>query len=631
MTGNQATPSLHILALGELTELQKQLLDYESDVALHHFVELADNTLPSEEALQHCVLIYLGDDFQVPEWMQRLLAARYCLIIGQGTQTELDIPLSPTAKPELMRRAIESAINFYLQQKRVKELEQEVALVTQERRELSAVGAALSAEKDLDRLLSMVLQEGRNLGRCEGASLYLLVRDKEKAPELVFKLTQNSRIQFAFSETRFPLTNDSLAGYVALTGETLNIPDAHQIDEQAPYRFDKRFDEQTNYRCRELLVLPMKNHKGKIIGVLQFINLISPDPEQPGFPKDTCDLLTGLASLAAVAIDNSQLIENIHQLFEGFVSASVMAIEARDPVTSGHSFRVAELTTGLAEMVDKVDRGVLRDCQFNHHEMRELRYAALLHDFGKVGVREHVLLKSNKISDERLQYLLAKIAWQKVYLEREYYRLLAETRLSKKEQSRQWQQLQAQLRQLNEFAQILNEANIPTVLEQSIACKLDEMASFYLPEEFPLENKLLNDLDYVCLTVNKGSLTEAERKEIQSHVLHTRLFLQKIPWTDELSNIPAIAGAHHEKLDGSGYPFGLTEEQIPVQSKIMTIADIYDALTASDRPYKKALPPGTALDILCADAKAGKIDSTLLDVFIQSGVYQKVTAINSSH
>ena len=334
----------------------------------------------------------------------------------------------------------------------------------------------------------MVLKEGRGLGKCEGASLYLMDKNDAGEPELVFKLTQNSKISFDFQEVRFPLTSRSLAGYVALNGEILNISDVYQLDEKLPYSFDKSFDLKIGYRSKELLVLPMKNHKGKIIGVLQFVNTFggdgSDDNEKQadciGFSQSKQGLLAGLASQAAVAIDNSQLIENIQNLFEGFVSASVNAIESRDPVTSGHSFRVAELTTNLAKMLDRETSGRYKSLTFNTEQIKEIRYASLLHDFGKVGVKENVLLKANKLHASRFQYIALKIEWQKQVLQKKFYQQLLsdgislprevfngdEIRDSRILNSSAYRSLKRQLDQLDQYQLMLNKANRPSVIEQ---------------------------------------------------------------------------------------------------------------------------------------------------------------------
>ncbi|WP_196140883.1 HD-GYP domain-containing protein [Aliikangiella sp. G2MR2-5] len=539
------------------------------------------------------------------------------LIIGNSVLT-----------PDNLEKAVATAYQLLNNKYRLNLLEKNIVSIADERKELAKIGVALSAERDLDKLLTMVLEEGRKLGNCEAASLYLLKDENTSEPKLLFKLTQNSQIDFHFTEKQFPLTHRSLAGYVALTGEVLNIADAYQLSANSPYEFDKRFDESTGYRTHQLLVIPMRNHRGKIIGVLQFIN--NRDAEEKallhkGFDQEREDLLLSLASQAAVAIDNSQLIENIQVLFEGFVSASVKAIESRDPVTSGHSFRVAELTTELAKALDSHQAGKYRDLSFDSSQIREIRYASLLHDFGKVGVKEDVLLKPNKLHASRLSYLELKMEWQKQILQRKFFQEIVTRKdpelLKSWSSSSEYDQVKKQLKLLDEYRNVLKQANKPSLLEEEIAEELAHLFDYRMDDAYPFGKTLLSQDDFLSLSVKKGSLTNTEREEIQSHVIHTEAFLSEIPWTDELSSVPRIAASHHEKLDGTGYPLGLDDQSIPIASKIMAIADIYDALTARDRPYKRAVANELALDILSDEAKSGKLCKVMVNTFIEAKIY----------
>ncbi len=489
--------------------------------------------------------------------------------------------------------------------------------------EMTQIGIALSSEKELSKLLSMILEEGRSLAHCEAASLYLVDRSDKDNPFLKFMLFQNERLDVPFEEKTFPLNHNSMTGYVALTNQVLNIPDVYQIDEASPYIFDDSFDRQYSYRTREVLTIPMRNHRDETIGVLQFLNRKEEQFQGKAFEVGICDLLMALASQSAVAIDNSLLIENIRDLFEGFVSASVTAIEARDPITSGHSFRVADYSCLLAEKLSM--HPGLKAQQLTGSEMRELRYAALLHDFGKVGVRENVLQKAKKLNPMELELVRARIHWFKEKLRADFYQAALEYEKDKsfKNQEQYEDQLnrhEQQLAQLEVYLDIVEEANEPSVLPKDHLEKLETLKSlsFEVNSGF---NPLITEQEFLALSVTKGSLTPKERSEIQSHVNHTFEFLKRIPWTQDLQNIPIIASAHHEKLDGSGYPFGLTAEDIPIQTRMMTIADIYDALTAADRPYKPALPHEKALSILIDEAELGKLDRQLVSLFIDSKAY----------
>ncbi len=656
---NDVSISKPLLIVGEFKafqpDVQTLIRQYEHKI----LTELP----PVHSPIKYSVIIFSPGFQCAPEQLQ---SDRNFFYLSFSDKVQGDIQIVPPFSCQQFKACLNSARQYHLARIALRQVEKQHLIVSKERENLSAIGVALSAEKNLDKLLGLVLKEGRSLGKCEGASLYLIEKSSNGEAELVFKLTQNSKISFDFREVRFPLTNQSLAGYVALSREMLNISDVYNLNDGYPFSFDKSFDEKVNYRSKELLVLPMKNHKGKVIGVLQFVNTFGHDPmfdplnehvkQDPGFDCDEknidCNekkqnrgfsktkqgLLEGLASQAAVAIDNSHLIENIQNLFEGFVSASVNAIESRDPVTSGHSFRVAELTTGLAEMLDKETSGVHKNLSFNHEQIRELRYASLLHDFGKVGVKENVLLKANKLHASRYQYLELKIDWQKQILEKKYYHqllneghkfeqhnfLISDVKKMKFSNNSAHRDLLAELDKLDKYKQLLFQANKPSLMEENVAEELAHMAGYKLNQEYPFSTRLLNDADFLSLSTSKGSLTDKERRKIQSHVVHTQKFLERIPWTDELAAIPAIAGAHHEKLDGTGYPLGLQSHDIPLPSKIMAIADIFDALTATDRPYKKSVGLELSLDILSQEAKSGKLDQDILQTFIQSKVYQRV-------
>ncbi len=484
--------------------------------------------------------------------------------------------------------------------------------VSQKHRRLLEIGIALSSEKDLSRLLNRVLSEGRILADCEGASVFLVEKEPEK--RLRFMVTQNDDATVDHRDQTFPLSGNSIAGFVALTGETVLIEDVYAIEPDRPFQFNREFDTRTGYRTRDLIALPMRNHQDEVIGVLQFLNSRTPGAT---FSSDVIASLRALASQAAVAIENTQLIAAIEQLFEGFVLASVKAIEARDPVTSGHSFRVADYTCALA-MATEHQTVCGQTWQWQSSQLKELRYAALLHDFGKVGVREHILLKAAKLPPARLELLMLRIDWLMEHEQRLYWERVAKTGRESDDARRL---LRTRMQELESWKELLKQANQPTVLPQEASHHLAHLAEQPLADA-PWGSRLLDAEDFLCLSVPQGSLTEDERREIQSHVVHTMAYLRQIPWTGDLARIPDIAAAHHEKLDGSGYPFGLSRDEIPLQSRMMTIADIFDALTARDRPYKSSLPAEKALDILSQEARIGRIDAELLDLFIASEAYR---------
>ncbi|HXI04330.1 MAG TPA: HD domain-containing phosphohydrolase [Candidatus Saccharimonadales bacterium] len=564
----------------------------------------------------------------------------------------LDRPVSEGAADEALCRAgAQSALLLEL-----RALREVVSAQGRELQELNRIGVALSAERSVDRLLEMILSKCREITSADAGSLYLVEKKEGAAGEesddlagkdLVFKLAQNDSVPVAFSTHRMEISRKSLAGFVVLTGEPLAIDDAYAIPPDCEYEFNRSFDEASGYRTRSLLVIPMRNHREEIIGALQLINrkrdsrarLNLPgavDEQAIPFDARSAGLASSLASQAAVAIENARLYQDIQALFEGFIRASVTAIESRDPTTSGHSERVARLTVGLAEKVDREGSGPLAGIRFTRTDIREIQYASLLHDFGKIGVREDVLLKGKKLYPDELEAVKARFRYVRRSLELD----TARRKLALHERADREQavagakvldaELAARLADIDRYLQLVLEANEPTVLrrEVSVLLRTVEAASFSGPggEVF----RLLEPEEAENLSIEKGSLSLEERREIESHVTHTYEFLATIPWTRELSQVPRIAGAHHEKLDGSGYPRGIGVREIPLQSKIMTISDIFDALTARDRPYKKAMASTRALDILASEVKEGKIDGDLFRIFVDSRVYEKVLAPEES-
>ncbi len=511
-------------------------------------------------------------------------------------------------------------------------------------REMSRVGAALATERDLDTLLGMILTQARRLSQADAGSLYLVDSDPQGNPEaLRFKLSQNTTLpDLPFSEFTVPVNHSSISGYVAATGETLMIDDVYMLPEHVTYRQNRSFDEKFGYLTRSMLVIPMYTLKDEVIGVVQLINrkrdpavsltnVKVVDQQVIAFDQRAADLVAALAAQAAVAIENSQLYEDIERLFEGFVTAAVTAIEARDPTTSGHSFRVAALTTGLAESVDRHGAGPYRGISFSKDQLREIRYAGLLHDFGKVGVREQVLVKQKKLYTHdlalvrsRFQYLMTQADLE---YERERAEYLAEYGKSDYEEatSKLDQFRRDERDRLARWLDAVVRANEPTILPEGTFTELEEIHRQTYVDFDGVVRPLLSEDELRFLMINKGNLDVRERREIESHVTHTFRFLEQIPWTRELRGIPSIAFGHHEKLNGTGYPRGIGATEIPIQTRMMTIADIYDALTATDRPYKRAVSIERALDILGQEAKAGHVDKDLLDTFAQAKVFDRVT------
>ena len=516
---------------------------------------------------------------------------------------------------------------------------------TRELEELNRIGIALSETRDVGLLLDLILRKAREITAADAGSLYLVERESETAdralrpPRLRFKLIQNDSVQFPFSEHTLPLTEESIAGYCALHAEVIELADAYRILKSRPFHFNSSFDQEAGYRTRSLIALPMKNGKGEVLGVLQLINCkrnpkarLTDAPTVRrwvrAFPERAVRLSLSLASQAAVAYENSRLYQDIENLFDGFVNAAVKAIEQRDPTTSGHSHRVCEMTVALAEAVDREPRGPYGDLRFSREQMKEIRYAALLHDFGKVGVREEVLIKAKKLYPLQFVRVLDRFDYIRRDIEARVSQEKVEAllSLSRKEAEKRLRMLDEEARrllgELDRYAEFIARANEPTLLPTSDFEVLNEIAHKTYRDPRGTERPYLSSEEVRFLSIPRGSLDAEERRQIESHVLHSFNFLAQIPWTEEFGGIPEIARAHHEKLNGKGYPFGLNSNQIPIQAKMMTICDIYDALSASDRPYKRAIPTDRALDILKLCVRDEEIDPELFRVFLDAQVYR---------
>ncbi len=489
---------------------------------------------------------------------------------------------------------------------------------------LHEVGRALVSEQDLNKLLEMILVQARQLLTAEAGSLYLVVEEGD-SKELLFAHTQNAKVSLPYHRFKMPISTSSMAGFVASTGQCLNIEDVYRIPSDTPYHFNDSFDRQARYRTISMLVVPLKDTEGEVLGVLQLINRVDEDEEgQPVVPflAEHQSLAESLAGQAGVAVKNANLRGDIERLLEGFVNASVLAIEQRDPVTSGHSGRVASLTVGLAEAINATPNGIYGPILFTEGQLREIRYASLLHDFGKVGVREQVLVKSKKLEPTKLEIILQRLKQRQ---QERIFNILHEDWLAGKSfEPTRWQQvLEDQEQETNRLIAMIIQSNEPTVLPQEVVDGLGGLIELQYTHWNGQLDAILEPADLSCLSIRKGSLSDTERLEIESHVTHTFEFLSQIPWTRDLADVPIIAFAHHERLNGRGYPRRLADPEIPIQSRAMAISDVFDALTAQDRPYKAAVPLPRSLAILEEDAKSGHLDAELLNLFVEAKVYER--------
>jgi len=544
--------------------------------------------------------------------------------------------LPKTAAPAMVAQALASAFENLELAERSRRAEEQLQQSSREIDELNRIGVALSSERDTEALLNLILLKSREITNSDAGSLYLVEEVSETDKRLRFKLTQTDSIPLSFTEFTMPIDSRSIAGYVALTGEALPIEDVYELPSDAPYGFNRRYDEESGYRTKSMLTIPMKNQQGEVLGILQLINckrhwaarlstLAVVEQEVIPYSGRQQELANSLASQAAVAYENNVLYENIQTLFEDFVKAAVYAIEQRDPTTSGHSFRVSQLSCGLAEAADKASRGYYAALHFSREQMKEIRYAALLHDFGKVGVREEVLVKARKLYPLQLEIIRQRFEFIRKALEADYTRRKLEA-LQRGQPTELLhtldQEYHLRLAEIDDYFQFILQVNEPTVLPGGQFDKLLEIAKRTYLDCQAKERNYLTPEEVSFLSIPQGSLDPKERLEIESHVVHTFNFLAQIPWTREIHGIPMIARAHHELLDGSGYPYKLYAPQIPLQSRMITVADIFDGLSAADRPYKKAVPTEKALDILGEMVARGQVDSALYQLFVEAKVYR---------
>jgi HD-GYP domain-containing protein (c-di-GMP phosphodiesterase class II) len=497
-----------------------------------------------------------------------------------------------------------------------------------ERDSLLATSWAISREHDLATLLALILTNARHLTGADAGSIYV-TETQGHEHFLRFKLTQNDSVRFQAGEFLIPFGRGSIAGTAAAEKRMIVVDDVRTIPAGSGYHYDSSFDERIGYRTISMLVVPLISRRNEVIGVVQLINRkreealrLTPENVQRSvlpFGARSEELVQMLAQQAGFTLENALLYEEIHQLFAGFVRASVEAIESRDPTTSGHSLRVARYTIGLAQAVDREVTGPFASAHFDRRSLRELEYASLMHDFGKIGVREKVLVKAKKLYDEQLA--LVRLRFENAKLQ---------SRVAAFEEALRDPTLTSALsdrfrtvdERLDHWLGVVLRANEPSVLPANAASELGSIAAYRWLDDRGDARSLLTQEELLALEVPRGSLTIAEVDEIRSHVTHSIRFLSRIPWSRDLERVPTLAGAHHERMDGKGYPYGLVGEAIPLPSRIMAVADVYDALTAADRPYKRALGREEAIAILDRNAREGHLDARLVQRFVDDRCFE---------
>ena len=492
--------------------------------------------------------------------------------------------------------------------------------------ELNAIGVALSSERDINRLLETILIASKRITNADAGTLYLMEKEALK-----FEIMRTDSLGIAMGGTTgkpipFPpiqlhdengKPNKSMVvAYVALNETTVNIADAYEA-EGFDFSGTKKFDESTGYRSTSFLTVPMKNHENEIIGVLQLINALDRDSGRiVSFSCDDQHLVESLASQAAVALTNRRLIKQMEELFESFVTLINTAIDAKSPYTGGHCERVPVLTMMLADAVTRTKVGPLRNFVMTDKDRYELRIAGMLHDCGKVTTPVHVVDKATKLQTifDRIQLVETRFEVLKRDAEIEMLRA------GGGDEARA--QYEARVRQLDDDCEFLRHCNVGSEkMAEADQARVRTIAAYRWRNERGEEADFLSPDELENLTIPFGTLNNAERQEINNHIVLTIKMLDSLPWPKHLKNVPEYAGGHHERMDGKGYPRGLTRDQMSVQARVMGIADIFEALTARDRPYKKGKTLSESLEILGKLKLGGHIDPDLFDVFVREKIY----------
>ena len=489
---------------------------------------------------------------------------------------------------------------------------------------LNQIGIALTSETHLPTLLELIVREVRGFTRADAGSLYSVDRN-----QLRFEVAQNdtlaarrNEVYESFRPYPMPLDKTSIAGYVAITGETLNISDVYDLAGDEEYRFNPAFDDRNRYRTRSMLVVPIRTHQNEILGVLQLINSLDEQNNVTVFGSEQEDLVASLASQAAATIQNARLINAVHEIFAALVRYSASAIDARSPHTAGHSRRVATYSMRLARSVNEEAEGTLEDVFFSEKELEELNYAAWLHDIGKIGVREELLERVDRLTPASMELISTRFEAIKLAVGRDFER---QRRAEGGSEETDHTELERRLREVDEDLGFIRKINKAMRLSSEEIRRIEEIQTKSFRNARGEVRAYLSEEEVHHLSLPSGNLTGKEFQEVRGHVLQTLNIINKIPFTNDLERIPVIAAAHHEKLDGSGYPLGLTASDITIQARILGIADVYDALTASDRPYRGAMPVQEALQHLIKEGEEGKLDRDLVDLFVRKNLYEGVT------
>ncbi len=503
--------------------------------------------------------------------------------------------------------------------------------------QLNAIGIALSAEEDHERLLEMILYRTMEITNADGGTLYLL-NDKD---QLAFEIIHNNSLGLhqggkSGELIELPLielydkkgnaNSNNVAACVAINAETFNVIDAYN-EKNFDFSGTRLFDEKMSYRSQSFLTVPMCKHQGEVIGVLQLINARDPETnEVRAFSSLDQQLVESLASQAAVSISNKILIDSQKDLFDAFIKLIAVAIDEKSPYTGEHCLRVPVITNLLARAVSDVKVGPLKDFTMTEQEMYELDVAAWLHDCGKITTPEYVVDKSTKLEtiydrielvDQRFEMLMRDAEID--YLKRQLKEKRAEDSVPVKDEV-----YNKQIEKLKTQREYIRKCNIGgEYMADEDKNNIEEIAKTRISYHDDVVLAILSDEEITNLQVSRGTLTLREREIINNHVTVTIKMLESLPYPKHLERVPEYAGGHHERMDGSGYPNGLTGDKMSIPARMLAIADVFEALTAIDRPYKKGMPLSQALAILGRMKKDNHVDAQLFDIFVHEKVYLK--------
>jgi HD-GYP domain-containing protein (c-di-GMP phosphodiesterase class II) len=512
-----------------------------------------------------------------------------------------------------------------------------VARLFQSLEYLNQVGVALSRERDIDHLLQTILTAAKNITNADGGTLYRLEDDKLK-----FEILLNDSLDIAMGGTTgeaipfYPIplhapdgtpNNGMVAAYAALNDKTVNIADAYAV-EGFDFSGTRAFDGKTGYRSTSFLTIPMKNHEGIIIGVLQLLNATNKDGAVVPFTVEDQRLAESLASQAAIALTNRMLITQLENLFESLIDLINTAIDDKSPYTGGHCNRVPALTMMLAEAASNTRVGPLADFEMSEKDRYELKIAGLLHDCGKITTPVHVVDKATKLETifDRVHFVVQRFEILKRDAEIEMLKQVAAAQATGDHNvlATARASFDAKLKQYNDDQAFIRRVNVGGErMSPEDQARVNQISAYPFKNEAGEPTSFLSDDEKLNLNIQYGTLTQPEREIINHHIVATIKMLEALPWPKHLANVPEYAGGHHERMDGRGYPKGLTRDQMSVQARVMGIADIFEALTAKDRPYKPGKTLSESLHILGKFKLNGHIDPDLFDVFVREKVYLK--------